>query len=350
MRLAAYSLVCLFAIFGAVDDASAEDRLSERIAAVIDETARAPSADHEMAAYAKFFSELSAADMLALVNHRQTTLALLARWELLSRGDAAAQRDSHPQRWLGFFEGRTGVTPPARWAAILSALPQPFQPHCTSIYEPSGLVTSNQFTFTGDNGATETVTLPCVCAALPLRRTSAGFLLNGVAGRDADVVRNDNGLRLTARGRALQVPENSLSPLWQAYTGRNARCSLYLGEKRSYVAFFSEWPRKYPIVCLETSSGRMLWQAEVWAHGDVVPLQFGTVPSDHRVELAAAEDVVASFGSDGARCYVEGFDAKTGAVRFRFSPDYRENAAYQEKPREMNLATRPKTRAGADAR
>lgn len=92
------------------------------------------------------------------------------------------------------------------------------------------------------------------------------------------------------------------------------------GEQVTCVGVYSAtYASGYDMGGFDTKNGKLLWTAKIWA------LWRGahSGPSAcHRVELTANADTVFVFGEEIGGLYLEAFDLKTGACRFRFCTTY----------------------------
>ena len=291
---------------------SAAEQLLNRAEACVREVERAQSRNDQIAAYSKFFAIMSHDDLQNLVNHKDISIAAFSRWSLRDVQSSGARLHSHPQRWLGFLEGRIGVPVPDVWAATLSCAPGPFQSQTAAIFAPAGLVRSQEFSW-GSAGET-TVTLPSPSRRTPLHRASCGLYLE----MDHNVSARGGIVTFQAGEMSLRLPEQALKYAWHKHSGNNARCTFRFDRDHLFVAFYDASGHSYPLLCFDAKTRQLLWSAEVWALQDAQPQQWGTAPRDHRVDLVVGPNVVACFGIEGNTCYAEGFDSTTGHSTFWF--------------------------------
>jgi hypothetical protein len=293
-------------------EASADERILERADACREEAALASTRGDQIAAYAKFFADASPEELRALTNHEDASIALIARWSLRQSDLPAARLMSHPQRWLGFLEGRTGLAAPDAWAARLSCEPGVFQSHAAAIYKPAGLVGTHTFTVDGRK-----VVLPYVRLRAPLHRTAAGIFCK----QGCDISVTDGTVRFSTATKSLELPERVLKPLWIRNPDRKQFCAFQLEHERLYAAFYDSDGHNFPLICYDATRRELLWTAEIWALEDCQPLQFSGYREDQRVDLVIGPRGVACFGTQGSCCYVDAFDLKTGNSIFQFRND-----------------------------
>jgi hypothetical protein len=97
---------------------------------------------------------------------------------------------------------------------------------------------------------------------------------------------------------------------------RNLRALI--NDKRSFIVLSDRGGDAYPILCIDSKSGTLKWKAESWGFGgDNLPLRLGSW--SHEVKLVVTPKQLAIFGTGPHSCYLEAFDAETGAASLRFS-------------------------------
>lgn len=293
---------------------SADERIVERADACVQEVARAATRGDQIAAYEKFLADASPEELRALTDHEDASIALFARW-LLRESDSPTDRlMAHPQRWLGFLEGRTGLTAPDAWAARLSCAPGVFQSHAAAVYEPAGLVGTDTFAYS-DDGRKRTVVLPYPRMRAPLHRTASGIFCE----QEREISVTDGTVRFSTPTQSLELPERVLESIWNKNSVSKQFCAFQLEHQRLYAAFYEGYGHYYPLVCYDRVRRELLWTAEVWALGDAHgPLQFGGYHEDQRVDLVVGPKGVACFGNEGYCSYVEAFDLRTGRPILQF--------------------------------
>jgi hypothetical protein len=87
---------------------------------------------------------------------------------------------------------------------------------------------------------------------------------------------------------------------------------------RSFIAVCRPEGGRFSLLCLDSRTGKLLWEGEVWAFG-TENLVVTTGWWSHDALLVPAEDTMIVFGWGGTGCYVEAFAARTGKAVFRFA-------------------------------
>jgi hypothetical protein len=88
-----------------------------------------------------------------------------------------------------------------------------------------------------------------------------------------------------------------------------------------YSAVYFGLTGGFTLHCSDRRSGKDLWEADVLGAAGGL-LRGGSGPGYHRVTLLSGDSVLYVFGGESDGAYVEGFDKKSGKVRFRFSTGY----------------------------
>jgi hypothetical protein len=86
----------------------------------------------------------------------------------------------------------------------------------------------------------------------------------------------------------------------------------------SVVSFACRAGFRFNLLCVDSNTGALLWQADVWAAGRTT-LGGAEV---HRISSIRKDDLIANFGAESHGAYVETFDLRTVRNRFRFCTCY----------------------------
>ena len=263
-------------------------------------------------AFAKLFEHASDDTLIALKADPNLGISLHAAYLMQKSKKPELIASSHPERFIGFLEGRTGLSSPPNWAISFALSPsnEDLIPAALRTYGPLGLITIED----EEVGLKPGEGIP-MCHSVPkLHRIQ-------VAGRSIECpvaidVRNDR-LVVSNKATPLRDPFLSLLRRLKSHNYLNA----IVAKGKVFVVIWEGWPFQYPIICLDSNSGEMLWKSEVWA----VDNQKG--PSSnfghflHHVELTANQGMIGVFGISHMGYYVDGFNIGTGKAMFRFSPN-----------------------------
>jgi len=222
-------------------------------------------------------------------------VALYAAWEEATRAAKASgklgpvQRDS-VERFLGFAEGRLGISLPKWWeTAMRSALTTDGKGgliryaagNSLHFYRGTGIVLQGQG---------------------PELRVHSGAKLRV----------KDGKLLVCVEGHSLVIPTSVL-----AEPAAGEELDFLVDSDRCYVAAHIDGGFEFPLICL-TRTGRVLWTAKVWsAH-----CQSAFGQCYQRVTLVSGKDRVLVFGAEPYAMFIEAFDKKSGKNHFRFSTWY----------------------------
>jgi hypothetical protein len=248
----------------------------------------------------------------SLLADDNTSLALFAAW------DAAKQRSGQAEgadwNWfVGFLQGRTGLSPPLRWEiALMSIHYGQFKQWNPNQWAPRRVL--EDYLKKGDvleKWQDDTI-------VLKRRRVltkKAGFWVPS----DLTAQLNDRDLAITVGEKeqilvAASVLKDAVSnPEASGYNHLNATVAA----DRAFVAFFDEFGERYPLLCIDRNSGKVLWKAEVWALAtEQIPARSGSWA--HNLILEFHKKSVVLYGI-GVGCYVEAFDIETGKPLYRFA-------------------------------
>jgi hypothetical protein len=94
-----------------------------------------------------------------------------------------------------------------------------------------------------------------------------------------------------------------------------------IGPKQSFLAWYEPSGKSFPLLCIDSQSGKVLWTANAWASGGEI-LAFGSGPMVGSLHIKVLEQQVALFGWAAGSCYLEVLSRDTGTVSYRFSTDY----------------------------
>lgn len=263
-------------------------------------------------AFARLFEHASDDTLVALKADPDLGISLHAAYLMQKSKKPELIASSHPERFIGFLEGRTGLSSPPNWAISFALSPSKDDliPAALRTYGPLGLITIED----EEVGLNPGEGIP-MCHTVPkLHRIQ-------VAGRAIQCpltidVRND---QLVVSSKTIPLRE-SFSSLLRRLKSHNYLNAI-VAEGKVFVVIWEGSPLRYPIICLDLNSGEMLWKSEVWAvENHKGPWShFGHFL--HHVELTANQGMIGVFGISHMGYYVEGFTIGTGKAVFRFSPN-----------------------------
>jgi hypothetical protein len=242
-------------------------------------------------AFGSLVSKLRNVAIGELTGHENASLALRGAWHSMvvdSPGYGRAERLRDQQgahRFLGFLEGRLRMSPPSWWRDVLldarfdtDGNPRFSYDERWSLYGKSG----SQF------------------------RVHAGI----------SAVSSNGEVKVSDGAISLSIPGVALKELSQG--GGNEQLDVLLKRETSILAAHSSSGFGFPVIALDTQTGRILWKVNAWGAG--VTRGFGV--SYHRVSMILHHNEVVVFGVDPRALYVEGYSVSGGDVLYRFCTGY----------------------------
>lgn len=254
-------------------------------------------------ALSRLFQDVDPEALRARMCDPNATIALRAAWQVSQSSNGLSGR-CQPQRFIGFLEGRAECTLPKRWEVRLVdvALREHSDLHDEAMesYLPKAPF------LTKVNGRIR---------YSPDHFKDSGF---GIAvPSDTTLRMQEDTTQIVIGQRTLLFRTELLQPLRSGPSGFD-RLRADLGPQVSYIAVYNQFGDAFPLLCLDSRSGTLLWQSVVWGLGaEKLGGKFGAWW--HDLEFSRSEKAVSLFGDGGLGCYYERFDAATGNALGRFS-------------------------------
>jgi hypothetical protein len=258
-------------------------------------------------AYRTLFKALDREGLEGLEHDRDSGIALQAAWELHVERAIRGKRSPHPERFLGFLEGRTKLRVPLRWEVELVTEPLPsdriapamedYLPIAPFFSKEDGLYKEEPERFD------ETNLGPRVPSGTRLTRT-------------------EGGITIMVRDATVTMDEKLFQQIKKEPRGEFDELRAVLGPKFSYIAWYDPIGDPFPLVCLDSRSGKLRWRVKSWGSGADNRLGYSG-PTRHDVYVSVASGKVVLFGrAFGGGCYLEAFSEDTGSSLYRFSTSY----------------------------
>jgi hypothetical protein len=238
------------------------------------------------------------------------SVALAAAWEVVCRTmkqpDLELDKDAL-NRFIGFVEGRVGVSSPEWWEAGLlraKGTPQRFVLFCIGDLQTPYKGLPFQFhvrqndRINGDDDHYE-----------PLHAMVSPTI--------ASIIEVSKGWRVTIGDESFVVAES----VREQFGDIQERASVHFASNRVYVAFHSGMCGTSKLFCLDRPRGQILWECRVWGHGNLYS-HSGGGRECHWVGLRETQDELLVFGLAGDQAYIEGFRVADGVCTFRFGTMY----------------------------
>ncbi len=198
--------------------------------------------------------------------------------------------------FTGFFEGRSGVTPPEWWVRALERETR------SPAGDPSVIDPLNSAT---------ALTIPGWNASLGRRDYYAGPV--------PTTIRTSAGrIAIVQEGRQVEISAERFKSLLPFPGSRASDITVFypvLHDEGCFVlSYLANVPGSLRVTRLRNSDGRIQWQQDGWGHGFRTYVgqasQFATLQVD--------DADVTVFGEGTFGTYAEGFDLRSGRVKFRF--------------------------------
>lgn len=231
------------------------------------------------------------------------------------------------QHFLGFVEGRVRVRQPKWWKyAMAHASYYVPRDRWLSLAEPDHLLKA-------DGSSNPSSAFGPIAAEL-LPRTKTNIL----APVGTSIVRADGGLRVSVGRDTFTVPtpvfDEARVSLWKSQGLSKSEIKRRLDRdldqyclnavpvdaERFVMGFYSALATEYPLLCVNRSSGKTVWEAEVLA-GPSPPIGGGSLGL-HPTDIEVSDGVVYVFGLYPWSAYIDAFSLADGKNVFRFSTSY----------------------------
>ncbi len=236
----------------------------------------------------KLLSSSSTSDLDHVVIDSDSTVALAAGWERVSRTLPKAEQDEAVSpdaqaisRFLGLLEGRVRCPIPKAWEA--------------SVKSAKGR-SQGRISFTRPERQERLLT-----GRRPLERVGQLW-----------AVKMDGQLIKLPAADGLGIVDCA---------------SVELAAEKAFVALYGWPPTPYRLFAVDRESGKVLWSSKAWAAGNWLNY---SGQGWHDVFVRFAGETLTVFGIAGSTVYVEAFDDKTGECRWRFSTAYFDESSPRE--------------------
>lgn len=258
--------------------------------------------------YKNKFRNIHADELRELQTGADIETALQAAW-ILNTSPTVNPLSPSPQRFLGFLEGRTGITPPLRWEVrlVLDAY-RNAPPEADAVLEK--YLKLAPFLKRGGGGR-----LSFRYEADKLSHIGLGL----TSLQEINLKQNGETVVVSVGQAKLVLAEKVIRDLLRQYNFLET-CAVNIGTDVSVVAFYSRSGFNFPLIGVESKSGKVIWQTESWSFGGI-NIGPSSGPASESLSLVTTSNSVVLFGA-GPEFYIESYDLKTGKNRYRFSTNY----------------------------
>jgi hypothetical protein len=254
--------------------------------------AQGPNAEYDRAEKAanvlkKLLEDAGRKGLPGLMGDPDTTISLAAAWEH-AVGPGTKAQPPLPKEFVKFFERRTGFKVPIEWEYELVLAGANVSPDWSRL---------------------RTVAQGEYKTAVEAEKSKAN---------KANVGLND-GIYEFADGKAtVRIPAASL-PKRSDIPGQSIEA--HVGPERTFVAFCDDDGSPFPLVCLDSQTGREVWRTMVWTTRSwPVFISMGP-PRTHYLEFCQLENRLVLFGY-AQGCYAAAYDMESGHAVFHFTTDH----------------------------
>jgi hypothetical protein len=259
-------------------------------------------------AYSTLLKRADSEGLEQLMSDSNPGIALHAAWEKYVNRPMLSKGVVRPQRFLGFLEAKTKLRIPLYWEVQLV-----------------GLALQND-----TDRATE-----CLDEYLPaapfLTKRDGIFHVDAGAFRDTDfgvhtpdsvqLTRVHGRVKIAGGERTVSIDQDLLQRLKKAHDHSYVVLQAAFIDKRVILAVYDPAGYSFPMICVDSSSGILLWESKSWGYGgDNWPIKFGQ--QRHTISVYGFGEHVAVFGEGAGSCYLEVWAVCTGECIYRFCSDH----------------------------
>jgi hypothetical protein len=276
--------------------------------------------DDVMVARAVVFAKASEDRLKELKSNRADSIALYAAWEELAR-DFRRYKTSDTklkpgkERFLGFLEGRLGVSLPRWWEETIDKSSATFQDGRPSFHVPGCNAPPWESAYRPTGIGVRKWGLKVTKSADGLGGTARGKpeLIESElrAAREATFTLEEGGVRVRVGHESAILPAKVLEE------SRMDLADVLLEKGVCFLALHTDYPLGFTLICCQAGRG-VLWESDGW--GPACGPIYGVIYN--RLGVVAKEDRVVVFGAEPLAVYIEAFDRKTGKNLFRFCSEY----------------------------
>ena len=226
----------------------------------------------------QLFKNADAKKLAKSADDTNLTIAMRACWEMVAK--SPLKPDTKAQTLLEDFEKRVSVPVPEVWKEELRNL---------FLVQQSGFSASSKL--------------------------KGGFAF----GVDREYRANSFAGAVTTAQLAikLDLDKSRLADLQGRYPFfREVKVAFSKSNERSFVVFFCDWEQPYPLLCVDSKSGNMLWEQPVWGTGTIGP---GSGQHVNYLAIACDSQQVAIFGKGSLGLSIEVFSTEDGKPQLRFA-------------------------------
>jgi hypothetical protein len=271
-------------------------------AAIIDKILKCNTSKDAGDWYHSLFRSLSADALRELANHPSDTIACQAAWRSSSHRDRIVARDT--LYWaIGIIQGRLKMTLPVAWQLGLGRLRaggqegiqeyyrQYRKEHPALFVETDGILLRRGLNYkrAGDFVVPDPLTVE--------------------VGNKKTLFVDESKLTVTIADEVIKkiVKDNPF----------HNKCTFVVEKDLAFVCFFDDFGSDFPMVVVDTPSGRTLWSIQLWGYGgDNLPFKSGQWK--HDLSIVRQGDRVVVFGY-GTECHLEVVQISTRKSIMRFS-------------------------------
>lgn len=249
-------------------------------------------------AYRRLFKGRSNSDVRELFSNNNDGIALQSAWESVIRSLAPHLKDKATQKlqgayqpksqwFLGFVQGRLGVTPPKWWSQRLLT---------AEVHDRFTLILGTDV----KDAPFDSLKIP----VLPRGHTSKV---------------TDTGQIYSTGKQKFAIPASAMAKTDRAWDSLR----MDSNENGLYVTSFSRYGFGGMVEHIARDRGKLKlqWVSSILAEYPLVPGRSG-IGHVHWIDLRWKEGRVVVFGSTDFSMYIEGFSTKDGACLFRFGTSY----------------------------
>jgi hypothetical protein len=135
------------------------------------------------------------------------------------------------------------------------------------------------------------------------------------------LARSNGHVIITVKNASLTIEERRLDDLRKSARHLDL-CIAHIDLNHAFIALYNEYASHFPILCLDSRSGKVLWRTQARALG-AENLGFRTGPPWlHEPIIVPIKTTVAVFGTGAGGAYLDAFDRESGKPLYHFATNY----------------------------
>jgi hypothetical protein len=308
------SIVCLGIIVGAEYQESSGDNISSLIEDISLNLQKEPleGGQSVFLGYESLFKDANSEKISNLIKNTNISISLQAMWRMREYKSNKIFDPTSFYYLPHFIETEYSIPVPPEWSVEMVDLyidSKEEMSHALTYYHKKGA----RNIYKEDHANNQTENFYVDCMGLKRHKTDFGMEVP----LDTKISINDNKLNIQQNNLSLRIDRKLMPTIDKG--AFNINCTSSLKPDKSFIAFHIELGYSYPLYCIDSSTGDVIWKTIVWANSPAFrSVGLSGPPRHHDIYFSITDKYVVVFGA-GVPLYVEAFDIKNGKNIFRFS-------------------------------